>query len=85
MVEDVGDAVFAKCTGEDVTELLVVVFESADAVGGGVQALQHRGVGGALTLGWGSVCRRGSVESLDVGAQVGLGVEPGSGDAGFAG
>lgn len=77
--EDVGDAVFAECTGEGVTELLVVVFESADAVGGGVQALQQRGLGGALTLGWGSGRRRGSVESLDIGAQVGLGVEPGSG------
>jgi hypothetical protein len=83
--EDVGDAVFAKCAGEGVPELLVVVFESADAVGGGVQALQQRGLGGALTLGWGSGRRRGSVESLDIGAQVGLGVEPGSGDAGFAG
>jgi hypothetical protein len=83
--EDVGDAVFAKCAGEGVPELLVVVFESADAVGGGVQALQQRGLGDALTLGWGSGRRRGSVESLDIGAQVGLGVEPGSGDAGFAG
>ena len=83
--EDAGDAVFAKCTGEGVTELLVVVFESADAVGGGVQALQQRGLGGALMLGRGSGCCRGSVESLDIGAQVSLGVEPGSGDAGFAG
>jgi hypothetical protein len=39
LAEDVGDSVFTECVGEGVTELLVVVFESADAVGGGVQAL----------------------------------------------
>jgi hypothetical protein len=39
--EDVGGAVFTECAGEGLAELLVVVLEPADAVGGGVQAQQR--------------------------------------------
>jgi hypothetical protein len=49
--EDVGGAAFAERAGEGVAQLLVVVFEAADALGGGVQALEQRGVAGALPLG----------------------------------
>ena len=74
--------------GRRVTQLLVVVFEAVDALGGGVQGLQQRGVAGALPLGWDGLCGGGAMAAataLDIEAQVGLGVEPGPGDVGFAG
>ena len=85
---DGGLAVLAECLCERGAQLLVVLLESADPVGGGLQAAQQRGVGGSLPFRW----RSGrwalvvpGAELLDLGSEVGLGVEPGPGDAGFAG
>src|ERR1044071_7402475 len=82
-----GPAVPERC-GQGVAELAVVVLEPRDAVGGGVQAAQQRGVGGALPIGrdrgWGARALT-VAEPLDLGSQIVLGVEPGTGDAGLPG
>ena len=85
---DGGLAVLAECLCERGVQLLVVRIESADPVGSGLQAAEQRGAGGSLPFRRRS-CRWALVvpwaELLDLGSEVGLGVEPGSGDAGFAG
>jgi hypothetical protein len=61
-------------------QLLVVLLESADPVGCGLQAAQQRGFGGSLPFRWRSVRWALVVpgaELLDLGSEVGLGVEPG--------
>ena len=73
VAEDVGGAAFAEGAGEGVTQLLIVVFEAVDALGGGVQALQQRGVAGALPLGWDGLRGGGAMAAatpLDIEAQV---------------
>ena len=85
---DGGLAVLAECLCEGGAELLVVLLESADPVGCGLQAAQERGIGGSLPFRWrsghGALVVPGA-ELLDLGSEVGLSVEPGPGDAGFAG
>jgi hypothetical protein len=68
-------------------EFLVVVFEVPDPGGGGFEALQQRGIAGSLP-GRGRGGRAvvlSATETVDLGSQVHLGVEPGPGDAGLAG
>ena len=80
---------FAECLRERVAQLLVVLLESADPVGGGLESAQQRGVGGVVAVRGGAAVWWALVvpwpEPLDLGAEVGLGVEPGPGHAGFAG
>ena len=73
--------------GEGVAEPLVVGLQLADALCGDLEAAQQGGVGGALAVGDGRSGdgARSVAQSFDLGAQVGLAVEPGSGDAGLAG
>jgi hypothetical protein len=81
-------AVLAECLCECGAQLPVVLLESADPVGCGLQAAQERGVGGSLPFRWRSsrwALVVPGAELLDLGSEVGLGVEPGPGDAGFAG
>jgi hypothetical protein len=70
VAEDVGGSAFAEGAGEGVAQLLVVVLEAADALGGGFEPPQQGGVAGALPLGWdGGLCGGGPVAAataLDV-------------------
>jgi hypothetical protein len=76
---DGGLSVLAECLCERGAQLLVVLLESADPVGCGLQSSQQRGVGGWLPFRWRSGHRtlviRGA-ELLDLGSEVGLSVEP---------
>lgn len=84
--DDVRRPAFSEGQGERLAELPVLLLQSSNALGGGLQPLQQRGVGGALPVG-NRPARRGwgppSSEALDLGPQVGLVVEPGAGDPSF--
>src|SRR6266511_6124167 len=79
-------ALLSECLGELPTESVVVPGECAVAFVGGLETAQQRGVGCALA-GWDGRGGRpvgGVAQSLDLGADIGLGVEPGPGDVGCA-
>src|SRR5258708_22156903 len=82
---DLGCPAFAGGAGQGVAELLVFLFQAADAVGGGFQAAQQRSGGCALPAGNRAGSWPGPAEPFDLAAEVVLGVEPASGDAGLAG
>jgi len=76
-------ALLAECLGELLPERAVLLGQVAVALGGCLQPAQQGGVGGSLP-GGDARCRRaarGCAESIDLGPDVGLGVEPGSGYA----
>jgi hypothetical protein len=80
-------AAFAESLGEGVAQPLVVGVELADALRGELKPALQGGVAAALAVGDGAR-RRGMgalAQPLDLGAQVGLAVEPGTGDSCFAG
>jgi hypothetical protein len=75
----VSRALVAEGLGQGVAQLLVVGLELSDPLVGQLKALFEGGVAGGLP-GWGRCSRRWPVV-LDLGEQVGLGVQPGPGHA----
>jgi hypothetical protein len=78
-----GGAVLAEGFGEGVTKSLVVGLQLTDALGGDLDATQEGGVRAALAV-WDGTGRGGTpsvAQLFDLGAQVGLVVEQGPGDA----
>lgn len=77
----------AECFAESGAQAAVVGLELADPAEGGVDPLAQGGVGASLVV-WRWALRAGSpvlAESFDLGAELGLGVEPGPGDPGRSG